>query len=673
MVAQLFDDVTPPLQCALVLLALPVFRRLRLLDSAVRVQDICEALGVSRSASYALAAQVLEAAHHVHRLRGRPATIESPPPTSPSLWLARAVVRYLMDNPGCVVPGGRRTYTNGFRRFVVGLLRHPGPAATLTATQVAKLLTIPVRTLNDWLAEPMAAQDTAQSGQSAVDQGVPSESDDTVLADPLASQPHNANPAQPVSAEPDDTDTDQRAPTQPRPLPGVIEQILALWRRWRGGFGAFVTMLGQHRICATARDVRQILADCGQRVPKRRGRGHCCAEAGRGSIETFYPNAQLFADGKDVTVTVNRHRFSFCWQTVVDGRTSTPTGLAIRDSEDGQGLLQALQMSKQSTGALPDAITRDGKPCNYTPEVEAALQQGDIISVPATPNRGQSKAPVEGLFGLFSQSMPPIDIQASSVKHLARAILWYVVFAYCAGRAAAPRPSLGGRSPQQAFEQDKPTVEQRRQARQRLTEIRNRILDQQARERRRANPVCRAMLEQAFADFDLSDTAGTIIPTIARYGLDAVLEAIAIFHHKRTAGRLPEHNRERYLLGIARNVAERNEDLAVYRETLRLRLKAHDMLVQPLVQQATRLADTLALNDYIDACLERALDAQLHIDRQFWADTCFKAFRILPEDIRRERGPNLARRIACQYRLPRSDRDTLLAALITATTGRLAT
>lgn len=649
MVAHPIDDVTPHLQCALSLLSLPVLRRLGLLRSGVGGDDVCQGIGVCRSASYGLAGRVMQATRDVHRPQGRPpkpqATTTS---TAAHLQIGQKVIGFLMDNPGCVVPGQRRVYSDGFRRFVVGLVAPGQPGETVSLADIAATIQVPVRTLRDWLATPTDADDTAGSGDGGQDEPAP------------------------ASAEPAGDPHDPNQPTESRPLPPELEQIVTLWKRWKGGFCAFVRSLEQHRIFTTPRQVRQILDDFADRTPARRGRRQGDCEAGRGSLETFYPNAQLFADGKQVDVSINGTTFTFCWQTVVDGHTCTPTGVAVRDAEDGAGLVEALAMSKRTTGQAPDALTRDAKPCNYAPEVEAVVQKDDIISVPATVNRPENKAPVEGLFGLFSQYLPPIRLQADNLKQLARQILTTVLVAYCVGRGRAPRAALGGRSPLQAFEQDRPTDEQRREARKRLSEIRNRILDQQAAERRRADPVCRAELQQAFVEFGLSDPAGTLIPTTARYGLDAVLEAIAVFRHKRDTGRLPDHHHERYLLGIARNIAERNEDLAVYQQTVQLRLEARDTLLQPLRQQAQRLAANLDRDDYIDTCLQQALDARFHIDRQWWTDTCMEAFETLPEAVRRLRGPNMARRIATQYNLPRQHRDNLMAALVRATTGRLA-
>lgn len=72
----------------------------------------------------------------------------------------------------------------------------------------------------------------------------------------------------------------------------------------------------------------------------------------------------------------------------------------LRDEEDGPGLVKALEMSKHTTGEAPDAMTRDGNVCHCSHEVESALEADRITSVPATPDRGQSKAPTTLSLGL---------------------------------------------------------------------------------------------------------------------------------------------------------------------------------------------------------------------------------------------------------------------------------
>jgi len=63
-----------------------------------------------------------------------------------------------------------------------------------------------------------------------------------------------------------------------------------------------------------------------------------------------------------------------------------------------------------------------------------------------------------------------------------------------------------------------------------------------------------AILDDAFARLGLLDPTRHIRDAIACYPRDAIVDAIAIFTGKRTAGTLPDGVDARYLLGIARNV-----------------------------------------------------------------------------------------------------------------------
>src|SRR5436853_243627 len=65
------------------------------------------------------------------------------------------------------------------------------------------------------------------------------------------------------------------------------------------------------------------------------------------------------------------------------------------------------------------------------------------------------------------------------------------------------------------------------------------------------NPL--ALLDVAFARLDLLEPERHFRDAIACYPRDAIVDAIAIFSGKRTAGTLPDGVDARYLLGIVRN------------------------------------------------------------------------------------------------------------------------
>jgi hypothetical protein len=289
--------------------------------------------------------------------------------------------------------------------------------------------------------------------------------------------------------------------------------------------------------------------------------------------------------------------------------------------------------------------------------------------MPSTLQRPENKAPVEGAFGLFEQQMPDIVLPDNpSPSELAQAVLWYVLFAYAAGRNQAPRSNLDGRSPFQAFHEDAPTAQQRDVALQRLNEIRDRILRRREAERDRTDPTCRRMIEDAFAELGLQDPERTFIPAIARCGLDAALEAVAIFKAKRAAGRPPGDFDERYLLRIAENVRDRREDQAAYSELVRLRERSGELVLEPLRSADAHLRSTLPPPNYLNACLARALDSAFVLDRHFWRNAFLLAFRQLDADARQAQGSWFARRIASQFKLSRTERDAFVADLAEATT-----
>lgn len=88
-----------------------------------------------------------------------------------------------------------------------------------------------------------------------------------------------------------------------------------------------------------------------------------------------------------------------------------------------------------------DALV-DNRPSNHTPEVDAAL--GDTMRIDATPGRAQNKAHVEGAFGLFAQKVPPIEIDTTDSRALARSLVLLVATTFFRALNRAPRRDRGG-------------------------------------------------------------------------------------------------------------------------------------------------------------------------------------------------------------------------------------
>jgi transposase InsO family protein/DNA-binding XRE family transcriptional regulator len=634
--------------------------------------ELAETLGVSRSQLYSLARTVRSSAENA-RGPGRPpraadwkpAVLEACGP------VCMAVRDWLADHPGAIHRVRTRMhYSGGFRDFVVRLLEPTGLAHGLTLEQAATAIGLSRHTLAHWLSGGRAAAQAEPAG--VVEDGEEPASADGDAAPP-AETAVQADTAETVSlpedAAPADTDPDANAATLPTSQwAAVAAQIIALWEQWEGGFLSFCRSLSGHGIHVSVGLVRSILALHEKRPRRTRRDRHPDPEAVRGEMARLFPNAQWNADGKTVLVEVGDRIYRFTWELVTDNATTAHLGFAIRDNEDSTGLLQAVDQAKTTAGEPPLALLRDPRKCNTAADLEEALEKDNVLSMFSGVGRPRNNAQAENGFSLFAQKMPPIHIPDGLTEpQFARLVLWYVLIAYCAGRNATPRRRLRGKTPAEAYADSAPSDEEKARALEYLAEVRRRIEEEADADRRRCRPAVLELLRAAFAELGLSDPAGRFIPAIARYGHEAALEALAIYRAKRDAGTEPDRNRERYLLGIARHVAYRNEDQRTYEYLLDLRSRAGDLILAPLDQHDAQLRSTLPQQDYRTAVLGLALDSQAAVDRVFWRRRFLLLFQDIPAPDRQEQGRLCARRIACRTTLPHRERDYFISLLAEAT------
>ena len=420
-------------------------------------------------------------------------------------------------------------------------------------------------------------------------------------------------------------------------------------------------MREHHRIDLSWHLLRSLLELTGHRKPHRRGT--LDSTAIRGALERFFPGAQLMADGKQLLVILDGVRYLVNWELAVDAATGAHVGFQVSAQEDGQALIDAVDMAIDTISEPPLALLADNRPSNHSDEVQDAMDERGILLMPSTKGRPENKSTAEGAFGLFAQTMPDIFLTASSPEALVRTVVFYVLWAYCAGRNQAPQRARDGKSASQLFDEATISEEDRQHATQRLIEIRERILLRRQQDRRREDPVLRLLVEREFNDLGLDDPEGRFVSALTRLGLGAALEAIAIFRAKKAAGRFPQDFPERYFLGIARNVAEREEDHAVYHELLRLRVEAHDLLLHPLLDERAQLRRITPPCDYLVALLEQLRLASATVDRRFWIDEFVRTVWAMNPTNRFLQGPWLARKVASLFSLPRQDRDHIIAAL----------
>lgn len=563
------SSVSPNLIAALLLASRGHLHRLGLPHPSV--EQILGATGATRSRAYELKVTLLGLLPTLERPAGRPKTEPQPTPAGPST-VTKEVLRFVMQNPGCVHRRARRQcYSDVFRAFLLELFeKHP----KMPIEAFAQATEVPLGTLKDWLRGGSAETDPTPSKATAVSN------------DPVTT--------------------------------GRLETILEQWRSWKGDFVSFCDHVRFNlRIPYGRTFISNILEQQGERTPQRRNGRSPDEKALRGAFETFFPGAQWVGDGTTIELEINGERLSYNLELMVDAYSDAFVGVSFRDEEDSTAVIEAFEDGVSETGAPPIATLLDNRPSNHTPEVDEALQPS--LCMHATKGRAQNKAHVEGGFGLFAQRAPEITIAADSPRELGRQILTLVALTCLRTLNHKPRKNRCGHSRVDVYQSGAPTPEQVEQARAALEQR----VKQQEKARQtllaRQDPVVRAILDEAFARLGLEDPGGNIRAAIARYHLDDVVNGIATFEGKRQAGSLPQGVDARYLLGIVRNISQQDEGLQITEALLAARLEARDLLLEPLKRELASLESHLPdAPDRIKAFIDRATCAGRQIDRLFW-------------------------------------------------------
>lgn len=569
------------------------------------VEQILTSTGATRSRAYELCASLLALLPTLARPCGRPASsrathevaqCKADPTTIPATTtatatatvsdgecIASAVLKYVLQHPGCARTRGKRQgYSDDFRRFILQLRTE---YKTISTEEFSRCCGIPHGTLKPWLLNHS----------------------DSTLVPSTNSVQHDDKKAQLCVGE--------RTSTLSH-----IETVLSEWAMWQGSFIDFVSHLQHHlRVPMGRQGIAHILEAHGVRLARKR-KGRSPDElALRGAFATFFPGAQWVGDGKAVRVTIGGEPFTFNLQLNVDAHSGAWVGLSVRDTEDSAAVIESFQSGITTTGDAPMAQLLDNKPSNHTPDVDAVLNPAGTLRMRATPKRPQNKAHVEGAFGLFSQNVPPLELDTEQSKHsIARTLLLLVSMTFARAINHRPRNDRGGRSRFELYA-DKPNDEQIQQARRALNERCRKQELARATRQARLRPEVRDLLDASFARLGLLDPERHVRMAIARYPLSAIADGIAIFTGKRNAGTLPEGVDARYLLGIVRNIAARSEGECIADALLQQRLEARDHVLAALVSDRSFVCSlNRSVRDVIVDCVERALGTDRKLDRLFW-------------------------------------------------------
>jgi hypothetical protein len=600
------DGVSPHVSAALLLAASERARHLCLPHPTV--DQILKSTEATRSRAYEVRDALISLLPSLHRRVGRPAAT----PVEPTLDELRALVsisqsvtRFVMQHPGCVSGVRRLHYTDTFRHHVIEL-RAKHPAVPLA--RIADAACVPLETLEDWLRTGVA----------------------------------------PIARDESDAESGDERVTVAQRL--HIQTVITQWQTWSGTFVDFCTHLKSHcHVPYGATMVGTILASHGLRTPRLRDGRSPDERALRNAFKVFFSNAQWVGDGSAVAIVVNGERFVFNLELLVDAYSDAFVGATVSDEEDSRAVVDALLDAKETTIKQPIAVLLDNKPSNHTPEVDAAL--GETLRIRATSERPQNKAHVEGGFGLFKSTAPPLVVVGATGREIAESVLRLAITTFFRAANHRPRADRGGRSRVQ-INADTATLEQIDEARRALNEIcRRQELAHRTLEARQ-NPEVRAYLDRVFDRIALLDPTRSVRVAIARYPLDAIVDAVAIFEGKRAAGTLPPDADARYLLAIARNIAAVNEGARVTEALLRERMAQRDYMLAALEAERLRvLSDPSTLDMQLKAFADRACEVDAVLDRRYWLLVIVDVIRSQTPARHAELATIVSRRIHATFRI----------------------
>jgi hypothetical protein len=587
------------------------------------VESMLAATGATRSQAYQMRPRVLAACRDVEQPAGRPAR-----GVDADVVLATAcrVRDFLADYPGVVTGGGpRRQYGDAFCRFVVGLAAPDGPAAALTVEQLVQATGVPLGTLKDWRRLPSPT---------------------------------------PVAAAPDAAPAGR--PAEPEELAGhpQVATLLHAWRSWQGDFVAFCAHVRDHLRLPWGRTfISRLLEAAGVRRAKRRGLPRPTWD--RGTFRRLFPGAQWLGDGTTLAIRVRDRWHFFNLQAALDVDSDAVVGIHVSDCEDQHAVRQSFEHGEATTGGGPEGMSLDGKACNHPESLADALQP--TVVVPTTPARGQAKAPLEGFFGLFSQTAPPLIVDGKSDHELARSFLALLMLVWCWARNGKPRRHLAGRSPAEHYQTATPNDEQRRAARDWMAQLRRRYDRFVQTRRRRADPARRDLLHDALAHLGVDDPDDRLAWDLARYSIDAIVYGIAVVAAKQATGTMAAiAYPDRYLAAVIRNRNDSDEIEHMADQLLQLRLRHGDLCLAPLQTNLDCLQANTPAADLPARLLDLALDAQRLVDFRFYLRNTLHAIESLDADQARLLYPHLVRRVAVSHRVERSRRQQIVAALARA-------
>lgn len=482
------------------------------------LSTVCSCAGVNRTQVYQRIQQLEAILAELRRADpGRPAQDRENHSDGERLdWeLRENVLRYRLDHPGAVVKheSGKTTYSNGFIRFILDLHDPWEGSPGRFCTQVE----VPSQTLRYWRRKD----------------------------EQLAYKKHSP----------------RSLPILPADSSADFCQIVNDYAVWEGSLRDFFKYeVARMRIGPTP--IRRVLLISGM-LGLRSGKD----PRYRGSTKKCQPGNILVTDGKNVGVifTSTGEVRIYNWQGIVDQATVCHTAVIVNDSECAEGVLDAFEASCDFLGRPPMAIVHDNKPIHQDKKLREVIKKTTLM-IPATPQRGENKAAIEGEFGKYEQAVGTIFLDDSNEDTLKQSAVREIIRAYTAGINHAGRVELNGKSRQRVVKDACPDPEKDREF---IQQLHSDHTNKPRYDSLATRVISLKLLNDAFNRFNITgDPKGNTRGWLAnRFTPDAIRQALAIFGTEWSKGRLKKMA-HRYLVKLIKSCQEEN-DLRKQEELLR--------------------------------------------------------------------------------------------------------
>ena len=155
------------------------------------------------------------------------------------------------------------------------------------------------------------------------------------------------------------------------------------------------------------------------------------------SLRKEIPNGLLSLDGSELIVWLDKEPYPFNVELGVDVKTFAHTAFSVGDTESSMEVIKVLEAHRRDWGD-PLGVLFDHGSANLSETTLSYLKSHRIEPVPAGPRNPKGNGTDEGAFSQMKQALGPIELELSSPRALAKAVLEKLICLYIEMRNRMP-------------------------------------------------------------------------------------------------------------------------------------------------------------------------------------------------------------------------------------------